>query len=80
MVLHRLTQSNPEQISEQPIYVPDGDTGMPLALNSKNMVSASEAAADLDSAFYGLTVTNNSGRDPFPYLIYFDSSDYSILT
>jgi len=79
IVMHRLTQSNPDQISEEAIYMPGRDTSMPLALGRENIVfAASGANGDHDSAFYGLSVTNNSGRHLFPYLVYFDPSDYSI--
>jgi hypothetical protein len=58
------------EISEEAIYVPDGDTGMPLAVDCENIVFAtSEANGDHD-LFYG--------RHLFPYLVYFDPSDYSI--
>jgi hypothetical protein len=78
VALHSLTQSNPDQISEEAIYVPDGVTDMPLAVDRENIVfAASEANGDHDQ-FYGLSVTNNSGRHLFPYLVYFDPSDYSI--
>jgi len=79
VVLHRLTLSNPEEISEEAIYVPDGGTSIPLALDHVNTVfAASEADADFDIAFYGLSVINRSPRKLFPYLIYFDPYDYSI--
>jgi hypothetical protein len=78
IVMHRLTQRNPDQISEEALYMPDGDTGMPLAVDHENIVfTASEANGDHD-LFYGLSVTNNSSRHLFPYLLYFDPSDYSI--
>jgi hypothetical protein len=75
VVLHPLKLSNPDQISEEAIYMPDGDTGMPLAVDHENIVCATSDDYDL---FYGLRVTNNSGRHLFPYLVYFDPSDYSI--
>jgi hypothetical protein len=78
VVLHPLTQGNPDQISEEAIYIPNGHTGIPLAVDRENIVfAASEANGDHDQ-FYGLSVTNNSGRHLFPYLVYFDPSDYSI--
>ena len=75
VILHPLTQSNPDRISEEPIYTPDGDTGMPLVVDRENIVFATGEDNDL---FYGLHVTNHSGRHLFPYLVYFDPSDYSI--
>jgi hypothetical protein len=77
VVLHPLTlmQSGPNQISEEIIYMPDGDTSIPLAVNRENIVFAASEDHDL---FYGLRVTNNSDRHLFPYLVYFDPSDYSI--
>jgi hypothetical protein len=81
VVLHRLTQSNPEQIKEESIYVPDGLLDMRLALDRENTVFIPKKAAmasNSDRVFYGLTIKNNSGRNLFPYLIYFDPSDYSI--
>jgi hypothetical protein len=75
VVLHRLTQINPDQISAEAIYMPDGDIGMPLAVDRENIVFAASEVHDL---FYGLSVRNHSGRHLFPYLVYFDPSDYSI--
>ena len=75
VVLHPLTQSNPDQISEEAIYMPDGNVGMPLAVDCENIVYAASEDQDL---FYGLCVTNKSGRHLFPYFVYFDPSDYSI--
>lgn len=76
VVLHRLMQSNPEQISEEAIYMPDGDTGMTLAF--ENTVFDTRLGGAPHSTFYGLSVRNHSGRHFFPYLAYFDPSDYSI--
>lgn len=79
VILHRLMQSNPDQVLEQPIYAPDGRIDIILVTVRENTVFASsEATADVDGSFYGLTITNQSGRDLFPYLFYFDPSDYSI--
>jgi len=81
VVLHRLTQSNPEQIKEEPIYVPDGLLDMRLALDRENTVFIPKKATmayNSNRVFYGLTIKNNSGRNLFPYLVYFDPSDYSI--
>jgi len=56
--------------------MPDGHTGMPLVVDGENVVLAtSEPDEDI---FYGLSVMNHSGRHLFPYLVYFDPSDYSI--
>ncbi|KIM75177.1 hypothetical protein PILCRDRAFT_827595 [Piloderma croceum F 1598] len=55
--------------------MPDGDTSIPLAVNCENIMFAASKDHDL---FYGLRVTNNSDRHLFPYLVYFDPSDYSI--
>ncbi|KIM75324.1 hypothetical protein PILCRDRAFT_13733 [Piloderma croceum F 1598] len=79
VILHRLTQSNPNQVLEQPIYAPDGHIDIILITERENTVFASsKATADINGPFYRLTVTNESGRDLFPYLFYFDPSDYSI--
>ena len=81
VVLHRLTQSNPEQIMEEPIYVPDGIFNMSLVLDRENAVfipSKAITAFDSNRVFYGLTIKNNSGCKLFPYIIYFDPTDYSI--
>ena len=81
VVLHRLSQCNPEQISEEAIYMPDGDIGMPLALDRENIVfipRETTTAYNNNRVFFGLTVKNNSGRKLFPYLLNFDPSDYSI--
>lgn len=73
--LHRLRQSNPEMESEEAIFVPDGQISMTLASDPEsNTVFISDEAR----TYYGFTVTNDSGRRLFPYLIYFDPSDYSI--
>jgi hypothetical protein len=77
VVFHRLTQSNPDQFAEETIYMPDGDTGTSLTPDSETTVFATNEA-DGDCAFYGLSITNKSKRHLFPYLIYFDPSDYSI--
>jgi hypothetical protein len=79
VVLHRLKHSNPDEISEEAIYMPDG-TGMPLVVDGENVVFAtSDLEADEDrDLFYGLSVTNHSDRHLFPYLVCFDPSDYSI--
>jgi hypothetical protein len=61
--------------SQEPIYIPDTDIGIPLVCDQVNVVSAS---AGFRRIYYGLTVKNNSRRDLFPYLLYFNSTDYSI--
>jgi hypothetical protein len=81
VVLHRLTQSNPEQIMEEPIYVPDGLLNISLVLDRENTVfipSKAITAFNSNRVFYGLTIKNNSGCKLFPYIIYFDPADYSI--
>ncbi|KIM75897.1 hypothetical protein PILCRDRAFT_13260 [Piloderma croceum F 1598] len=79
VTLRRLTQSNPDQILEEPIYTPDGLVNIPLVLDHSNeVVASSEATADVDCLFYGLTVKNQFPCGLFPYLFYFDASDYSI--
>ncbi|KIM73856.1 hypothetical protein PILCRDRAFT_14925 [Piloderma croceum F 1598] len=75
VVLHRLQCVNPDEISEEAIYFPDGLVDIPLVLDRENVVLAS---GNFDQIFYGLTVKNSSGRNLFPYLVYFDPSDYSI--
>ena len=80
VVLHHLTQSNPEEISEEPIYMPDGCFNMPHLRLRKHSFMPNKATTAFNSnrVFYGLTVKNNSGRELFPYIIYFDPADYSI--
>ena len=66
---------------EEATYMPDGEFDMPLVLDCENTVFISNtttAAFDNNRVFYGLTVVNKSGRNLFPYLVYFDPSDYSI--
>jgi hypothetical protein len=72
--LNSLTQSNPDMASEEAIYMPDGKISLTLASDHENTVFISNEAI----TYYGLTVTNESGRNLFPYLIYFDPSDYSV--
>jgi hypothetical protein len=72
--LNSLTQSNPDMASAEAIYMPDGKISMTLAPDHENTVFISNEA----TTYYGLTVTNESGRNLFPYLIYFDPSDYSV--
>jgi len=60
-----------EKVSEEPIYFPDGRTDIPLAVDTENTVSAG-------TDHYGLTIKNGSDRNLFPYLMYFDPTDYSI--
>ena len=78
VVLHRLTQSNPEQILEEAIYMPDGMASVLLSIDLENTVRIPAGASSNSGVFYGLTMRNNSGRKLFPYLMYFDPSDYSI--
>jgi hypothetical protein len=81
VVLHRLEQTNRDDVSEEPLYMPDGRFHMPLLLDRENTVTIptkAVTALDCNRIFYGLTVTNYSGRQLFPYLVYFDPSDYSI--
>jgi len=78
--MHRLSQCNPEQISEEAIYMPDGICNVSLIPNrdSENTVFIPSKGTTTQRVFYGLTVKNNSGRKLFPYLLNFDPSDYSI--
>jgi hypothetical protein len=81
VVLQRLMYSNPDQHTEEAIYMPDGSAGVPLALNRENTVFIpAEATTPFNSndVLYGLTIKNHSGRNLFPYLMNFDPSDYSI--
>jgi hypothetical protein len=81
VVMHRLTQSNLDEIWEEPVYIPDGHFDMPLVLDHPNTVFISSqptTAVNSDRVFYGLTLQNYSGRKLFPYIMYFDPSDYSI--
>jgi hypothetical protein len=81
IILHRLTQNNPDDIWEEPIYIPDGESAMSLDLKSENTVfvyNQTTAASRDDCVLYGLTVENHSDRELFPYLTYFDPSKYSI--
>jgi hypothetical protein len=79
VTLHRLKQSNSDQDLEEPTYTPDELVDIPLVLGHRNtVVASSEATPDVNCLFYGLTVTNQSVRDLFPYIFYFDPSDYSI--
>jgi hypothetical protein len=75
VVLHPLKQSNPNQILEEAIYIPDGTTGISLTVDHENIVFA---ASKYQNLFYGLHMTNNSDCHLFPYLVHFDPSDYSI--
>jgi hypothetical protein len=75
VTLHRLKQSNLGIIWEEPIYIPETDIGTPLVVDRENVVSASAA---FKQVFYGLTVKNDSSRNLFPYLMYFNPTDYSI--
>ena len=77
VVFHRLTQSNPDQFTEETIYMPDGVNSISLTPDCETTVFAT-SEADGDCAFHGLSITNNSKRHLFPYLVYFDPSDYSI--
>lgn len=78
VVLRRLRRI---EDTDETMYMPDGEFDMPLLLNRENTVfisNAITASYDSNRVFYGLTVTNKSGRNLFPYLVYFDPSDYSI--
>jgi hypothetical protein len=77
VVFHRLTPSNPNQFMEETIYMPDRDTSISLIPDSETTVFAT-SEVDGDRAFYGLSITNNSMRHLFPYLLYFNPYDYSI--
>ncbi|KIM75895.1 hypothetical protein PILCRDRAFT_13258 [Piloderma croceum F 1598] len=79
VTLHHLIQSNYDLDLEEPMYIPQGLVDQPLILSHINeVVASSKATTDVDYLFYGLTVTNESPHDLFPYLFYFDPSDYSI--
>ena len=51
---------------------------MPLVVDGENVVFVASGADEDRDLFYGLSVTNHSGRHLFPYIVYFDPSDYSI--
>jgi len=64
VVLHCLTQSNPEQVMEEPIYVPDGIFSMSLVLDHENTVSLPRKprmAFYDNSVFCGLTIKDKPG-------------------
>jgi hypothetical protein len=75
--LHRLMGNDPAQNVEESISIPDGQFDMPLVPDRENTIFCSSDGTT-SGLFYGLTLKNNSGRHLFPYLIYFDASDYSI--
>jgi len=78
VVLHQLTHIVD---SEKDMYIPDGEFDMPLFSNRANTIfvhSQPTASVDCKRVFYGLSVKNYSGYNLFPYLIYFDPSDYSM--
>jgi len=58
--------------------VPDGLPDLLLIPGSDNTVIVPDDGVSNYDTFYGLTLINHSGRDPFLYLIYFDTSEYSI--
>jgi hypothetical protein len=77
VVLHRLKQSNPGRSSEEAIYVPA--TSIRLSLDRENTIIIPPSGGISNrGVFYGLTMRNHSGRKLFPYLMYFDPSNYSI--
>jgi hypothetical protein len=78
VVLHRLTQSNPNQLMEETIYMPDGDTSISLTPDSETTVFATSEADGEHAFYYGLSITNNSTRPLFPYLVCFNPYNYSI--
>jgi hypothetical protein len=73
VVLHRLTHIVD---SDEEMYVRDGEFDMPLFSNRGNTIFV-QSQRD-NSVFYGLTVKNYSSHNLFPYLVYFDPSNYSI--
>lgn len=74
----RLEQTNPMQNGEEPIYAPDGKVMVPLDPENEVTVYIPCKSALVNLEYYGVTVHNLSGRELFPYLFYFDPSDYSI--
>ena len=62
--IHRLSKEPDDRVL-------DLDAGNLLVDNHANLVSDEEAD-------YGIAIINKSGYDLFPYLFYFDPSDYSI--
>ena len=62
--IHRLSKEPDDRVL-------DLDAGNLLVDNHANLVSDEEAD-------YGIAIVNESGYDLFPYLFYFDPSDYSI--
>jgi hypothetical protein len=75
--LHRLMENDPRQNVEDSIYMPDGQFDMLLVPDHENTIFCSSDGTTRGLS-YGLTLKNNSGRHLFPYLIYFDASDYSM--
>ena len=73
VVLHRLMHTVD---SDEDMYVRDGKFDMPLFPNRGNTIFVQSQHAN--SVFYGLTVKNYSSCNLFPYLVYFDPSNYSI--
>ena len=78
VVLHRLKRSNVEGSFVNPVYVPDRNTEILLQPDHELTVQVPAQQPLLNRVFHGLTVQNFSDRNLFPYLIYFDPSDYSI--
>jgi hypothetical protein len=63
---------NQNRSDRWPVYAPD-----PSGTNLFEGTSKAEVIA-LKDKFYGLTLKNNSPFDLFPYVFYFEPSDYSI--
>jgi hypothetical protein len=73
VMLHKLMQT---VRSGEEVYVRDGEFDMPLLSDRENTIFV-QSQHD-NRVFYGLTVKNYSSHNLFPYLVYFDPSDYSI--
>lgn len=77
--LARLKQTNPGQVLEEPFYRPDENINV-LALkpDQETIIRIPSETTENNHEYYGVTIKNLSGRRLFPYLFYFDPTDYSI--
>ena len=80
VILQSLSQTNRNRPLQEPIYGPDNVENIVFRPNEVHTISIPDdtCSEGLDNKIYGLTLQNNSEHKLFPYLFYFDPTDYNI--
>ncbi|KAA1470022.1 hypothetical protein DENSPDRAFT_797163 [Dentipellis sp. KUC8613] len=77
-VYHLVPERDRHWDSTRPVMVRDGSTGN--LVNENEVKLEASAACDAPRRAYGIEIVNNSRRDLFPYLLYFNPNNLNIST